>query len=125
MARRPKRLKLYRRGFLNHPGYQSIALYLADLDTEHGTLNAIKDRTTGEVTRPALSYTDLNAGLTLGDCNRQITLEFSVGSQADGGEIGNIQHKADLLREIVNEFCDKVDEGLEQVRTAKFAARDE
>ncbi len=118
MARRPKRLRLLRRGFLNHPGHQSIALYLAELETSHGThKEVIRD---GRLIRPARDFTDLEAALTLGDCNRQITLEFSTHSGADGSEIGNVQHKTDLLRKIVNEFCDRVDEGLEQVRTTKF-----
>ncbi len=117
--RRQKVIRLLRRGFLNHPGHQSIALYLAELETEHGTLKEIVRN--GEVVRPASDFTDLSAALTLGDCNRQITLEFSTGSQSDGSDIGNVQHKADLLRKIVNEFCDKVDEGLEQVRRTKFS----
>jgi hypothetical protein len=118
MARRPKRLRLLRRGFFNHPGHQSIALYLAEAETQHGTVKElIKD---GRLVRPAIDYTDLEAALTLGDCNRQITLEFSTHSRAAGSEIGNVQHKADLLRKIVNEFCDTVDQGLEQVRATKF-----
>ena len=120
MARRPKRLKVYRRGFFNHPHHQSIALYLADGETEHGTQKELRDKVTDEVTRPAKDWTDLNAGLTLGDCNRQITLEFNVSSMDEGADIGNIQHKADTLRKIVTEFCDFIDDGLQQVRAAKF-----
>jgi hypothetical protein len=122
--RRPRTIRLYRRGFLNHPGHHSIALYLAELETEHGTLKEIRDRATGAVTRPEQDFADLNAALTIGDCNRQIVLDFNTSSQSDGSAIGNVQHKADTLRKIVNEFCDKVDEGLEQVRRAKFASEE-
>lgn len=118
MARRPKRLRFYRRGFLNHPGHQSIALYLAEASTSHGTHKEIVRN--GEVIRPASDYTDLEAALTLGDCNRQITLEFSTHSGADGADIGNVQHKTDVLRKQVNDFCDIVEAGLEQVRATKF-----
>lgn len=108
-----KRINLYRRGFLNHARYQSIALYLAEASTRLETKYRSQDE-----------YVELDAALTLGDCNRQITLDFNTDSTRESGEIGNVQHKNDLLRKIVNEFCDAVDEGLNQVRDKKWSGED-
>jgi hypothetical protein len=108
MARR----RFYRRGFLNNPGQQSIALYLAE--ARHRLMTIRHGSHKGE------KYIDLTAELTLGDCNRQITLEFGVDSDNNWDQINNVAHKARVLREVVNGFLDTVDEGVERVRRFKI-----
>lgn len=88
----------YKRAFLNKPKFESVGLILAEA---------------------AMDGRDLSADLTIGDCTRQITLAFSVWRRGprdeeyyDAREIANIRHKSAVLRQTVNDFLDRVEEGL-------------
>ena len=94
----PRKL-YYRRVFLNKPGYESIGLAL------------------GEVRMDVSG--DMDADLTIGDCGRQATLNFSIywgrgeHRKVDHKDIANLRHKSAELRKVVNEFLDAVEAGLD------------
>jgi hypothetical protein len=107
-----RRIKFYRRLFLNRPHHQSIALGLADLKGYHGW------------SPKRGPWSSVDAGLTLGDCGRQITLEFSARSDDNIDEILNVSYKSHVLRKLVNDFLDKVDESVEQIFDVRDANKD-
>lgn len=93
---RPRKL-FYRRAFLNKPGFESTGMILASARLD--------------------DVGDLNADLIIGDCSRQVSLDFCLNpsyvSTLDvKGEIANLRHKADELRKTVNDFLDGVEVGL-------------
>ena len=85
----------YVREFLNKPGYESIGLILAAVSMTEWT-----DKT-GKVSK------EISADLTLGDCSRQISLDFCLYGTDPKKE--NVQYKSALLRKTINDFLDAVD----------------
>lgn len=96
----------YRRTFLNKPRYESIGLVLAD----------VVRRSQADSSRP---YLTCDADLTIGDCSRQITLNFWANSTDSLADIANIEYKSQLLRTVINDFLDVVDEQVADVRQFK------
>jgi hypothetical protein len=94
----------YRRAFLNKPGFQSTGLILADVRVGRGADDI-----------------DLDAGLTIGDCGRQVSLDFGLWfgrgehRKVNRGELANVRHKTATLRKAVNDFCDAVELGCDMV----------
>lgn len=109
MARRKDTTKrlCYIRRFLNRPHQQSIGLVLAE-----ASLVTSYDK------EGAPSRIDLDAGLTVGDCARSATLDFSLYN-ASRAEVANIRYKTATLRAAVNTFCDAVEAGCQQYEDAR------
>lgn len=72
----------------------------------------------------SVNQAQYNAELIIGDCNRQITLDFSIWNPED---VANVQHKAQILRRVMNTVLDHVEAMAESHAThqrAKDAARE-
>jgi hypothetical protein len=82
---------MYKRAFLNKPRYESVAVILA------------------EVTRDSTQ-------LTISDCSRQISLDFS---HYTAGDRENGLYKANLLVEILTQFRDELTKKYERIAKEK------
>lgn len=86
----------YRRRFLNRRGHHAGAYVIAEcrLETYRGSQ-------------------EVDAALTIADCNRIAVLDFSIARKTDAV---NALHKARLLRDIVAEFTAALEAAAEDVR---------
>ena len=81
--------RFYRRRFLNRRGHHAGAYVIADVQvcrSGRGTAGS-----------------EVEADLTIADCNRIARLDFSAWDEAS---MRNALHKARLLREVVDDFVD-------------------
>lgn len=91
--------RFYRRRFLNRRGHHAGAYVLADCKVS-------SHRDDGAIKR------EVDADLTISDCSRVTTLDFSSFSVADAR---NSLYKARLLRAVVNEFTDALEDAIAEV----------
>lgn len=78
--------RFYRRRFLNRRGHHAGAYVLADCTVEEWAKDVSVDAT-----------------LTIADCSRLVTLDFSFGS-SDHAQASNAFHKARELKEVLDDF---------------------
>lgn len=104
--------RFFCRKFLNRPGHHSIGLihaWVRYTETEH---------TYAKQTVPTPSAA-IDASLTIGDCQRSVTLDFDFDlstargntdkiDHSDLASVRNVRHKAKLLRDEINKFCETV-----------------
>lgn len=89
--------RFYRRRFLNRRGFHAGAYVLADC----------KIKSTGERD----DAIDLQADLTIADCSRIATIDLCA---YDKDEARNVLHKIRLLRTIVDDLADVVEDGIHE-----------
>ncbi|MFN8169298.1 MAG: hypothetical protein U0S36_10995 [Candidatus Nanopelagicales bacterium] len=92
-SRRRSRRLHYRRTFLNRPGHHAGAHVIAEIE-----------ETVSETDR----YVD--ASLTIADCSRQVTLDFSLERSDPVAVRRNALHKARVLRDTVVAFTDRLEQ---------------
>lgn len=90
----PTKKLMYRRRFLNRPKHHTGAHVIARVEVEN--------------TRSGKPFVD--ASLRLADCNRVVELDFNVYDRADAK---NALHKAKLLRDLIDEFAESLEEAIE------------
>jgi hypothetical protein len=93
--------RFYRRRFLNQRGFHAGAYVLADCQIE-----AFRPKTGP----PQYS---VDAYLTVADCGRIATLDFSVDSERSAA---NALHKARLLRDLMTEFTAALESSVDEWR---------
>jgi hypothetical protein len=93
--------RFYRRRFLNRRGFHAGAYVLANCGID---VFRLKGRPT--------SYT-IDADLTIADCGRIATLDFSVNSESGAR---NSLHKARLLRDILVDFTAALEVAVDEWR---------
>lgn len=93
MSKNKKEVIYHRGEFLNTPGHHSCANILASIVLEH-----IQPDGDGDV------HVESRINFTIGDCSRNINLEFD-GYSYDIDDIENSVYKAELLAEVVGEFA--------------------
>lgn len=94
-----KEQRYYKRKFLNRPGFNSIALLLFEINRYFSKKDG----------NESLSF---DGGMTIGDCSRQITLDFSMGynyGEDPMGALDNTIGKMRAFRKYVNEFGDEME----------------
>ena len=95
--------RFYRRTFLNRRGHHAGAYVLADVSVER---------------EPARGPW-VDAALTVADCHRIATLDFTFNTDA-GRE--NALRKARLLRDVVNAFTDALERAAEETTSSSDQA---
>jgi len=88
--------KLYRRKWLNRARHQSSAHVIVKIEPRLEKWRKENPRT-------------VDGEMRLADCNRMIDLDFNMDA-GDKGEADNVLYKAHMLKELVNEFVDKLDD---------------
>lgn len=91
----PTRKLLYRRRFLNRPRHHTGAHVIARVDLVQYKKGA--------------PYVD--GSLRLADCYRVIELDFEIRTKTDAK---NALHKAKLLRNLLEEFTEALEDAIEQ-----------
>lgn len=90
--------RFYRRRFLNRRGHHAGAYIIADIGVERG--------------RGPNSPEEIDASLTIADCSRIATLDFSASSPS---ELSNALFKARALLAVVTDFTAALEDAADQV----------
>lgn len=93
--------RFYRRRFLNRRGFHAGAYVLAECRVD----------TFGS--RDGATHHSIDAEITISDCGRIATLDFSINSDPAAH---NALHKARLLRDVLIDFTDALEAAVTQWR---------
>lgn len=95
--------RFYRRRFLNLRGHHAGAYVIAEVRLYRRSPSGI-------------ARSEVDAGLTIADCNRIASLDFNG---YDDASVSNALHKARLLREVVCDFVDALEAAAEEWRHSR------
>lgn len=98
----------YRRLFLNKPKHHAGAHIIASVKP-----TVTRDKKTKKVT-----WKEIDAELTIGDCRRVVTLEFSAYGKDYNRDLKNALYKAHTMLHVVTDFVAALEEAIEEIEEA-------